>query len=56
MAPERQQKGKVPSPFLTPIGFWQNYPMNHIEANSGKSEISKGLMKILQEDTRNDQY
>jgi hypothetical protein len=48
MASERQQKSNVPAPFLNPIGFWQNYLINYIEASRGKSEITSGLMKISQ--------
>jgi hypothetical protein len=55
MASERQQKSNVPAPFLNPIGFWQNYLINYIEAGKGKSEIKRDLMKILQEEMRNDQ-
>jgi hypothetical protein len=35
MASEREQKGYVSNPFLNPIGFWQNYLINWIEASRG---------------------
>ena len=35
MASEREQKGYVFNPFLNPIGFWQNYLINWIEASRG---------------------
>jgi hypothetical protein len=35
MASEREQKGYVSNPFLDPIGFWQNYLINWIEASRG---------------------
>jgi hypothetical protein len=38
MASEREQKGYVFNPFLNPIGFWQNYLINWVEANRGFDE------------------
>jgi hypothetical protein len=35
MASEKELKGCVSNPFLDPIGFWQNYLINWIEANRG---------------------
>jgi hypothetical protein len=56
MSLERQQKSNVPAPFLNPIGIWQNYLISYIQARMGKSEITRGLMKILLGDLRNDQW
>jgi hypothetical protein len=38
MAPGNEQKGLVSNPFLNPIGSWQNYLINWIEADRGYYE------------------
>jgi hypothetical protein len=35
MESEKGLKGYVSNPFLDPIGFWQNYLINWIEASRG---------------------
>ncbi len=35
MASEKEQIAHVSNPFLNPIGFWQNYLINWIEASRG---------------------
>lgn len=35
MASEKEQKGYVSNPFINPIGFWQTYFINWIEASRG---------------------
>jgi hypothetical protein len=38
MASEKEQKGYVSNPFLNPIGFWQSYLINWIQASRGYYE------------------
>ena len=44
MASEKELKGYVSNPFLDPIGFWQNYLINWIEASRG---FYKNAIKVM---------